>query len=554
MSGEKPKTLEASRLDLGHVLRRATIWLLAGFGASFAVLLAGSYSYALADASIEAGFDWTTISLRCLAAGAAVGIVLFVAHFLWHSPVLLAKAFAAAAFGATFFGLLMLVIFTYRMATQAYAWFEQMPPLLRARNEVALVRVGSEEQAAKMNLFLDRLVKGAEAAAKEKAERLQQAKTPAEKAEIEAGAEKALLLHLSQAAVQARKEPFQPSKATLEGKATTDTPTAETINSIVPDFAIRELDERIEEPMQAELKAATKPEEKAAIENDYAELRGAKVKDLIPSLKENVLIFNKDYVKDTSAWSLLRRFFVGTPSHEPIDAGIMPALLGSIYLGLITVLCAVPLGVGAALFLEEYKRSNWFFYVLQTNINNLAGIPSIVYGIFGAFVFVELIFKPLALVHGGIEGRNTLGGGLTLGLLTLPVVIVSAQEAIRAVPQSLRHGALALGATRWQVIRGVVLPNALPGILTGTILALSRALGEAAPLVFFGALLYKTDAPSLFSDFTVLPMQIFGWTSKPDPIWLDNAAMASLVLLFTVLCLNGVSIYVRNRAARNTQW
>jgi phosphate transport system permease protein len=232
----------------------------------------------------------------------------------------------------------------------------------------------------------------------------------------------------------------------------------------------------------------------------------------------------------------------------------MPALLGSIYLGLLTVVCAVPLGVGAALFLEEYKRTNWFFYVLQTNINNLAGIPSIVYGIFGAFIFVELIFKPLANIHTGIEARNTLSGGFTLGLLTLPVVIVSAQEAIRAVPQSLRHGALALGATHWQVIWHLVLPNALPGILTGTILALSRALGEAAPLVFFGAQLYKSNAPGLFTDFTALPMQVFSWASYPDRLWLDAAAMASLVLLCTVLALNAVAIFIRNRAVGSTRW
>jgi phosphate transport system permease protein len=552
--------LEAPSIELARIFRRASVWLFVGFAVAFALLMAGSYLLVDIGQGAMPGHlkqsnpvTWSMVASRCAIFAGIIGVGLFIASVLWQSPFILAKAFAVAAFGATFFGLFMLAVFVYQMSVQAYSWFEIVPPRLEERNQELLQRVGSEEQAAKMNLFLQRLVEAQRAAEKEKEERLQKAQSAAEKVEIESSAEKALFLKLGEAALQARKVSFSGLAAQAPRVESAPAPVADA-DSIVPDFALRELNERIEEPMQKELQAAATEQERTAILADYAELRGAKVRDLIPSLKENVLIFNKDYVKDLSAPALVWRFFAGTPSHLPEDAGIMPALLGSIYLGLITVICAVPLGVGAAIFLEEYKRTHWYFYVLQTNINNLAGIPSIVYGIFGAFVFVELVFKPLASVHSGLEARNALGGGLTLALLTLPVVIVSAQEAIRAVPQSLRHGALALGATHWQVIRHIVLPNALPGILTGTILALSRALGEAAPLVFFGALLYKTNAPSLFSDFTVLPMQIFGWTSYPDKLWLDNAAMASLVLLITVLLLNAVAIYLRNRAVKRTRW
>jgi phosphate transport system permease protein len=200
--------------------------------------------------------------------------------------------------------------------------------------------------------------------------------------------------------------------------------------------------------------------------------------------------------------------------------------------------------------------------MIQININNLAGVPSVVYGILGGLFFVELIFKPLELQFDWIAARNALGGGMTLALLTLPVVIVSAQESIRAVPSSIRHGAYALGATRWQTIWRLVLPLAWPGIMTGTILALSRAIGEAAPLVLFGALLFVDQAPGLFSRFTVLPMQIFGWADRPAAsldgvtieIWRANAAMGCIVLLVTLLGLNAVAIVMRNRAQRNAKW
>ncbi|MBL8792721.1 MAG: ABC transporter permease subunit, partial [Planctomycetia bacterium] len=187
-----------------------------------------------------------------------------------------------------------------------------------------------------------------------------------------------------------------------------------------------------------------------------------------------------------------------SPGAEPQDSGILPALLGSIWLGVITVLFAVPLGVGAALYLEEYAPHTRLAKLIQINISNLAGVPSVVFGMLGAFVFVEMIFKPMEATDiplpwpfgGMVAARNVLGGGMTLALLTLPVVIVSAQEAIRAVPISIRHGAYALGATKWQTTWSLVLPCSLPGILTGTILAMARAMGEAAPLVLFGAIIF----------------------------------------------------------------
>src|SRR5262249_50260343 len=155
-------------------------------------------------------------------------------------------------------------------------------------------------------------------------------------------------------------------------------------------------------------------------------------------------------------------------------------------------------------------------YWIQVNINNLAGVPSVVYGILGAFVFVEMIFKPLHRLHEGIGVRNLLGGGLTLGLLTLPVIIVAAQEAIRAVPNSIRQGAYALGATHWQVIWPQILPLVRPGIMTGTILAVSRAIGEAAPLVLFGATTFIAYTPTPVSEFTALPIQIYNWAQRTD--------------------------------------
>jgi phosphate transport system permease protein len=307
-----------------------------------------------------------------------------------------------------------------------------------------------------------------------------------------------------------------------------------------------------------------KKDEKAALKELFdTEIIPDKRKELETTVEEMKRAAERDIRTDTAPWALLWYFLTHGPSDSPQEAGIWPALLGSLWIGLITLLFAVPVGVGAAIYLEEYRANSRLSRLIQININNLAGVPSVVYGILGGYVFVELIFKPLENRFGGISARNLLGGGLTLGLLTLPVVIISAQEAIRAVPSSIRQGAIALGATRWQTTWRTVLPMSLPGILTGTILSLSRAIGEAAPLILFGALLFVNQEPSLFSRFTVLPMQIFGWADRPPvtldngesiDIWKGNAAMASVVLLVALLGMNGVAIYFRNRAQRHARY
>ena len=315
--------------------------------------------------------------------------------------------------------------------------------------------------------------------------------------------------------------------------------------------------------MEDEL-SRTPEDEKAELRRVYEqEVIPQKIADLAINVKEDEQIATGSYREDVSPWALLIHFLTSGPSDEPQDAGVYPALVGSVWVALITILFAVPVGVGAALYLEEYKQNNWLGRIIQVNINNLAGVPSIVYGILGTFVFVEMIFKPLEMSYPNtFSARNVLGGGLTLGLLTLPVVIVSAQEAIRAVPDSLRQGAYALGATHWQSIWSIVLPMSTPGILTGTILSISRAIGEAAPLIFFGALLYVNQEPSLFSRFSVMPMQIFDWTGRPPvtvdgasvEIWKYNAALASVLLLGVLLALNGIAIYFRNRAQKGNRY
>ncbi|MCB2223695.1 MAG: phosphate ABC transporter permease PstA [Actinobacteria bacterium] len=237
--------------------------------------------------------------------------------------------------------------------------------------------------------------------------------------------------------------------------------------------------------------------------------------------------------------------FVTTPSSSiPELAGIRTAILGSAWLVLFTVLFAVPVGVGAAIYLEEFAKKNRINDFIQTNINNLAGVPSIIYGMLGLAVFVRLL-EPLT------QGRTVISAGLTLGLLTLPVVIISSQEAIRAVPNSLRQGGMALGATKWQTVRSHVLPVAVPGILTGTILAVARAIGETAPLILVGAAGFITvDPTGPFSQFTALPIQIFQWASFPQKEWQNIAAAASLALLIMLLLLNAVAVILRNRYSR----
>jgi phosphate transport system permease protein len=234
-------------------------------------------------------------------------------------------------------------------------------------------------------------------------------------------------------------------------------------------------------------------------------------------------------------------FVEGMPSRSAERAGIRPALLGSLWLLALTAIIAFPLGVGTAIWLEEYAPDNRITRLIEVNIANLAGVPAIVYGILGLAVFV----RAFAL------GRSVLAGALTLALLILPVIIIASQEAIKAVPNSIRLGAYALGATKWETIRSQVFPLALPGILTGTILALSRAIGEAAPLLLLGALAFVPFVPtSPMSEFTVIPVQMFNWVSRPQPAFKEIAAAAGIVLLVLLLTMNAAAIYLRNRYNR----
>lgn len=250
--------------------------------------------------------------------------------------------------------------------------------------------------------------------------------------------------------------------------------------------------------------------------------------------------------------------FVRSPqSPDPDLAGIRTALFGSLWVVVITLVFSFPIGVGAAIYLEEYARENRLNAVIQININNLAGVPSIIYGMLGLAIFVRTLetFTSGSFLGGGGEatanGRTIVSAGLTLGLLILPLIIINAQEAIRAVPGSLRQAAVALGSTKWQTVRAHVLPNAIPGILTGTILAVARALGETAPLVVVGASTFITTDPSgPFSKFTVLPIQIFQWTSRPQDEFRNIAAAAIMVLLVLLLTLNTAAVILRNRYSR----
>lgn len=244
-----------------------------------------------------------------------------------------------------------------------------------------------------------------------------------------------------------------------------------------------------------------------------------------------------DIVADGWTW-LSAEFLTSFPSRIPTRAGIKPAILGSVWTMLLVAAICFPIGVGAAIYLEEYAPRGRITKLIQTNIANLAGVPSVVYGILGLAIFVRFF---------GF-GRSILAGSATLALLVLPVVIIAAQEAIRAVPSSLREAAYGVGATRWQVVRHHVLPVAMPGILTGMILALSRAIGETAPLILVGALAFVAFTPTSPMDlFTVLPIQIFNWTARPQAEFHGLAAAAIVVLLVLLLAMNATAILLRNR-------
>ncbi len=236
------------------------------------------------------------------------------------------------------------------------------------------------------------------------------------------------------------------------------------------------------------------------------------------------------------------QFLTSFPSRIPQNAGVKAAILGSLWVVGITAVVAIPIGVAAAVYLEEYKiRDSKLTDFIQINISNLAGVPSIVYGLLGLELFVRLA---------GL-GRSILAGSLTMTLLILPMVIIVSQEALKAVPRTIREASYGLGATRWQTIRYQVLPSALPGIMTGIILSLSRAIGESAPLITIGAVTYISSIPEGVNDrFTVLPIQIFDWSSRPQKGFQDAAAGAIVVLLAILLVMNSLAIILRARARR----
>ena len=241
------------------------------------------------------------------------------------------------------------------------------------------------------------------------------------------------------------------------------------------------------------------------------------------------------------SWSFLTNY----PSRLAARAGIAPALVGSVALIVLTAALALPTGIAAAVWLEEYARRSWLTRVIEVNIANLAGVPSIIYGLLGLGLFVRALNLQ----------RSLLAGALTMALLVLPIIILNTREALRAVPRSQREAAYALGATRSQVVWGVVVPAALPGIFTGIILALSRAIGETAPLIVVGAVAFIAFLPtSPLDPFTVLPIQIFNWVSRPQPAFHANAAAAILVLLVVLLSLNATAIVLRDRARRSLRW
>jgi phosphate transport system permease protein len=240
-------------------------------------------------------------------------------------------------------------------------------------------------------------------------------------------------------------------------------------------------------------------------------------------------------------WDFLNSF----PSRFPERAGVKSALYGTIWMMALTAAFAVPVGIGAAIYLEEFAPRNWLTKAIETNINNLAGVPSIIYGLLGLTVFVRVMDL----------GRVVLAGSLTMALLVLPIIIVAAREGLRAVPPSIREASLGVGATPWQTVWSQVLPPAFPSMLTGIILALSRAIGETAPLIPVGALTFVAFTPnSPLDQFTVLPIQIFNWVSRPQEDFQNTAAAGIIVLLVVLLTMNAVAIGLRNWFEGKRRW
>lgn len=260
-----------------------------------------------------------------------------------------------------------------------------------------------------------------------------------------------------------------------------------------------------------------------------------------------------------SGWERLNpEFFTNFPSRRAGSAGILSAWVGSLLVMLVTAFSAVPLGVAAGVYLEEYAAKNFVTDIIEVNVTNLAGVPSIVYGLLALGVFV----------YGFGFGQSILTAGLTLGLLILPIIIVATREAIRSIPQHVREGAYGLGATKWQVTRDHIVPYSTPGILTGVIIGMSRAIGETAPIITIGALTFIAFLPEspiqaappfvsfdwLWSGFTVMPIQMFNWTSRPEEAFQRNAAAAGFILVLMTLGMNGLAIWLRYRLRKNIKW
>ena len=239
------------------------------------------------------------------------------------------------------------------------------------------------------------------------------------------------------------------------------------------------------------------------------------------------------------------QFFSSLPSRKPEEAGILIPLLGTMWIMVLTSLISIPLGVASGIYLEEYGKKNKLASLIEINITNLAGVPSIIYGLLALEIFVRIL---------GL-GHSLLAGSLTLALLILPIIIVATRESLKAVPKTIREASYALGATKWQTTWFQVLPASTGGIVTGVILAISRAIGETAPLIVIGALLYITTIPSSpMDDFSVLPIQIFNWLSRPQKGFIINATAAIIVLLAITFILNGIAIYLRNRWQKKVKW
>ncbi len=251
------------------------------------------------------------------------------------------------------------------------------------------------------------------------------------------------------------------------------------------------------------------------------------------------------YVISKGAARIDWNFITNLPSRNPAKAGIYTALFGMVWILVLTVLISFPIGIAAGIYLQEYGRKNRLANFIEINISNLAGVPSIIYGILGLEVFVRL-FK---------LGNSILAGSLTLSLLILPIIIVATREAIKAVPKSLREASYGLGATKWQTVWSVVLPSSFGGVMTGLILAVSRAIGETAPLIVIGALVYVPFVPSgPLDEFTVLPIQIFNWVTRPQSGFVTNAAAAILILLMFTFLMNGIAVYLRNSFNKKTRF